>query len=197
MPDDKLQGEVEVDGAYFGGYIKPKNKKVDRIDRRLFRNQNGKRRCVFVIRERGGRTKPVVIYSETAESVSHVVKSNIDTSAIIHADEHAAYDALHSSFDMRRINHSVEYSSKDSCTNGAEGWFSRLRRGEVGQHHHIAGKHLLAYAQEMAFREDHRRVDNGSVYRKLAGLCLSTPQSRTWCGYWQGNKRQNDTLAYP
>ena len=31
----KLDGEVEIDGAYFGGHIRPENEKSDRKDRRL------------------------------------------------------------------------------------------------------------------------------------------------------------------
>ncbi len=57
---------VEVDGAYFGGYIKPANHKENRRDRRLAKNQNGKRQVVVVIRERGGRTLPAVFRSEGA-----------------------------------------------------------------------------------------------------------------------------------
>ena len=58
-----------------------------------------------------------------------------------------------------RINHSVYYSDGSACTNMAEGFFSRLRRAEIGTHHHIAEPYLGAYAGEMAWREDHRRVD--------------------------------------
>src|ERR1700751_1938963 len=57
---------VEVDGAYFGGYVKPANFKENRRDRRLVKNQNGKRRVVVVARERGGRTLPAVFKSESA-----------------------------------------------------------------------------------------------------------------------------------
>src|SRR6185437_7332184 len=39
---------AEVDGGYFGGYIKPANLKADRIDRRFARNQNGKRKVVVI-----------------------------------------------------------------------------------------------------------------------------------------------------
>src|SRR6202167_711328 len=52
--DVKLSGTVEVDGAYFGGYVKPANSKENRRDRRLSLNQNGKRRAVVVMRERNG-----------------------------------------------------------------------------------------------------------------------------------------------
>lgn len=58
--------EVEVDGAYFGGHVRPENLKEDRVDRRLAENQNGKRQCLGVIRERGGRTLPFVVPDEAA-----------------------------------------------------------------------------------------------------------------------------------
>ncbi len=49
---------VEVDGGYFGGYAKPANHKQNCRDRRLARNQNGKRPCVVVIREWDGKVLP-------------------------------------------------------------------------------------------------------------------------------------------
>ena len=47
---------AEVDGGYFGGYVKPSNLKENRRDRRLAINQNGKRQCVVIIRERNGNS---------------------------------------------------------------------------------------------------------------------------------------------
>src|SRR3984885_4303012 len=37
---------AEVDGGYFGGYVKPANRREDRKDRRLAINQTGKRKVV-------------------------------------------------------------------------------------------------------------------------------------------------------
>ena len=59
-----LRGHVEIDGAYFGGHVKPTNRKADRVDRRLAEHQTGKRRCVVVMRERGGHTLPFVVITE-------------------------------------------------------------------------------------------------------------------------------------
>src|SRR3954469_7371863 len=42
---------VEIDGGHFGGYVKPGNLKEHRRDRRLSRNQSGKRKAVVIIRE--------------------------------------------------------------------------------------------------------------------------------------------------
>lgn len=48
----KASGTVEVDGAYFGGHVRPANFKEDRVDRRFAQHQTGKRRVVVVMRER-------------------------------------------------------------------------------------------------------------------------------------------------
>ncbi|SMN16516.1 hypothetical protein CRYPA_296 [uncultured Candidatus Thioglobus sp.] len=46
----------------------------------------------------------------------------------------------------------------------------------------------------MAFREDYRRKDNGSVLLTLTDRCLKTQTSRDWSGYWQGNKQQGEVM---
>jgi transposase-like protein len=43
---------AEIDGAYFGGHIRPKNLAADRIDRRLSENQPGNRKVVVTMRAR-------------------------------------------------------------------------------------------------------------------------------------------------
>lgn len=61
-----------------------------------------------------------------------------------------------------RIDHSKLYSDKSGVyTDRAEEFFFRMRRAEIGHHHHIAGTYLIRYAQESAWREDHRRMANG------------------------------------
>lgn len=178
-----LSGHVEVDGAYFGGYVKPENRKEDRKDRRFSENQSGKRRVVVVMRERGGRTLPFVFGSE-AQAVP-TIRARVESGTIVYADEASAWDSLHVSYDTKRVNHSVTFKDEDACTNQAESFFSRLRRAEIGTHHHISAKYLGAYANEMAWREDHRRVDNGALYQAVVAAAMSHPVSRQWKGYWQ------------
>jgi transposase-like protein len=57
---------ASVDGAYFGGYIKPANRLENRRDLRKAENQNGKRKVVVIIREHGGDSLPAVFKSEAA-----------------------------------------------------------------------------------------------------------------------------------
>ena len=181
----QLDGVVEIDGGYFGGYVKPENDKADRKDRRLKSNSSGKRKCVVIMRERGGRSLPFVVRVE-GDAVPFV-RDHVGTLATIHADEGAGWDALHAGWDTKRVNHSIRFMDEGVCTNQAESYFSRLRRMETGTHHHIAGPYLHAYAGEASWREDNRRVDNGAQAALVTGAALASRQSRTWAGYWQRN----------
>jgi len=181
----QLGGIVEIDGEYFGGYSKPENMVADRKDRRLKANLTGKRQCVVIMRERGGRSLPFVVRSE-GDAVP-MVRDNVANLATIHADEGSSWDALHAGWDTKRINHSIAFSDEGACTNQAESYFSRLRRMEVGTHHHIAGPYLASYANEASWREDNRRVDNRRQTAIVAEAALGAPVSRAWAGYWQRN----------
>jgi hypothetical protein len=64
-------------------------------------------------------------------------------------------------------------------------FFSRLRRAEIGTHHHIAGPYLSAYADEMSWREDNRRKSTSELYLAIADAALKHGVSRQWKGYWQ------------
>ncbi|WP_176937299.1 transposase [Bradyrhizobium brasilense] len=94
---EELKGRVicgegktaEVDGGYFGGYIKPANQKEYRRDRRYARNQNGKRKVVVVVRERGGNSVPAVFGSE---SQAAAFRARIAKGTVVHADEAASWE---------------------------------------------------------------------------------------------------------
>jgi hypothetical protein len=178
---------VEVDGGYFGGYIKPTNHQANRRDRRLVGNVNGKRKCVVVIRERDGQTLPNVFLSEAA-AVSFI-KARVASGTEMMADESAAWNSLHGRYSIKRINHQEAYSLDGACTNGAEEFFSRLRRAEIGHHHHIAGAYLVRYAQEAGWRDDNRRVSNGEQTQHVVNLALVNKPSVDFCGYWQRNAK--------
>jgi transposase-like protein len=179
----KVSGDVEIDGMYAGGYVKPANIKAYRLDRRLLANQSGKRQSVIVARERNGKTITFVAKSEAAAVPA--LHERIAAGSTVYADEASHWDALHASYETRRINHSEAYSSAEGCTNQAESFFSRLRRAEIGTHHHIAGPYLAAYAAEMDWREDNRRIANGEQYSAIVTAAAHHPISRQWKGYWQ------------
>jgi transposase-like protein len=174
---------VEVDGGYFGGYVKPSNLRENRRDRRLARNQNGKRKVVVIVRERNGNSVPAVFKSEAQATA--FINRRVAKDTTIQADEANSWDKLHDRFEVKRINHQEAYSLDGACTNWAEEFFSRMRRAEIGHHHHLAGQYLLRYAQEASWREDNRRQSNGEQINRIAKLALSTAPSIDFSGYWQ------------
>ena len=74
----------------------------------------------------------------------------------------------------------------------AEEYFSRLRRAEIGIHHHIARSYLLRYAQESSWREDNRRVSNGDQVNRITALALKRGKSVDFTGYWHRVGRCED-----
>ena len=96
---------------------------------------------------------------------------------------------LHKNVEVARINHEEAYSFDGASTNWAESYSSRLRRPEIGHHHHVAGNCLLRYAQESSWREDNRRVPNGEQVNRIVALALFRKPSVDFSGYWQRHVR--------
>lgn len=198
-----LDGAVEMDGAYVNGHVRPKNKKADRVDRRLAENQKPGKRCVFVMRSRdsegvgGKRTLTFVIKQENQTDVSKLAGRFVRQGTTVFADESNAYDLLHAYYPTKRVNHQVEYRADDGANNNmAESYFSRFRRMQYGQVHKFGNIYLDHYANEAAYREDNRRMSNGEMFGDILVKCAVTRTSRDFCGYWQGNKRNAERLAH-
>lgn len=109
----------------------------------------------------------------------------VEAGSTVYANEASCWDIFHTRFKTKRINHSVQYADEVVCTNQAESFFSRLRRADIGTHHHDSGKYLHQYAREMAWREDYRRHPNGDQFLMIVGATMAHPVSENWKGYWQ------------
>lgn len=204
-----LSGEIHIDGTYVHSAPRPKNKKSERVDRRLKENANPHKRSILVMRSRyseeetaenpylvgAKKTLTFPILSENNQVVNKLATSYIKAGSRIHADENSAYDELMIHYDLRRVNHQKEYRSDEGITNNlAESYFSRFKRMIIGTHHKISNKYLDNYANECAYREDNRLVDNLSLFNSTLGQCLATDNTTDWQGYWQGNHRQAERL---
>lgn len=196
-----LSGEVEMDGGYFHSYVRPHNKRRNRVDRRLRANLNPFKRSVLVMRERGEkgqgarRTIVQVIKNENDQDIPALTRKYVKAGATVYSDEHPSYIALAARHPVKQVNHQEEYSADDGTNqNQAESFFSRMRRLVTGQIHKCDRRYLLYYANEIAWREDMRRKSSEELYGMLMKLCLSTRPSREWSKYWQGNHIKGDTM---
>lgn len=103
---------------------------------------------------------------------------------------------LHADFATIRVNHKAIYRGPNGeNTNQAESFFARFRRMQYGQHHQMSNVDMTRYSNEVAFREDTRRLSNGEIFRAIAKRCARKGVSRDLCGYWQGNKKVSEDLV--
>lgn len=152
--DVMLQGVVEVDGAFVGGHIKHMNKVESGRSRRVGRYYYKDRRTVVVLKQRLGKTLTFVGKRES--DAREFIESRVLDGAVIVVDQAHAWDGLIELYGMLRINHKYAFQDNQVHTNNAESYFSHLRKAQHGTYHRIAGANLKFYAQEIAWRRDHR-----------------------------------------
>ena len=192
----KLTGLVDLDGKIVGGKVKKPNSKAELALRKKEREAEAtaRERSIVTIRERrpGGRSLTFVVKNE-ADAVPFVLQ-HVDRNADLRTDMGSGWSKLGLFFPNHRdVNHSIAYMIDGIHINAVEGANSRYRRAEIGVHHHIWGPYLPAYADEMAWRDDHRRVSNGVQYALVGRRAATLPVSRAWKGYWQRRKDRAET----
>jgi len=193
---------TETSGTIFASHKCPANNIENRVDRRLKENQDPDKRAVLVARERcesgygASRTITGVAMSENESAILNFAKKHVEPGSMISADEHRAYNVLHGHYKTERVNHAKMYvGPMGENNNQAESFFSRFRRMQLGQTHKFGNMYLNRYANEAAYREDTRRRSNGDIFTDIMSRCAMTGVSRHFCGYWQGNKKQVETLV--
>lgn len=140
---------VESDETFVGG----KAKNV----------HNGKpvppKRPVMALVERGGQMRAKHVADVTAKTVRQVLKEQVSQKSELHTDDSLVY--LHVGKDFAKhesVNHSQdEYVRDHVTTNSAESWFAIFKRGIMGSFHSVSEQHLQRYADEFAFRWNHRQ----------------------------------------
>ena len=151
-----LGGEVEVDGAQVGGYVRPKNTKKERQDaRKIFNRDSFRKMHVVLARERGGPAR-AWIAKEEEQAVSRIMNElRPGTRVITDAGKWADF---REKFELRQVPHKVTYYTPEACTNLVESGF-RVLRGMESIHRHIASTYLDFYASELAWRLDRTLPD--------------------------------------
>lgn len=186
----RLSGMVEIDGAMFGGHRTLENSLRDGSIRRIYTRNLEHRRIFVVARERDGRTAVFAGASE-AESVKDL-RRVIALGSVIIADGAHAWDGLRTAFDMLRVNHDYYFSENGATTNFAESFWSVLRKAHRGTYHKWSKDNALAYAREIAWRQDFRKATVDAKVDWLLKRLLTSPISPKWAGYYQRNNRKEE-----
>ena len=155
-----MGGTVEVDETYIGG--KRKNMPTAKRAKLEGRGAVGKE-AVIGAKQRGGEVRAAHIGDTTRETVRGFVEGAAEHGSTLYSDEDAAIlgiPDLLNGYSHEAVNHSAgEYVRGDAHTNGAESFWSMLKRGYQGTYHHWSPKHLQRYVTEFAGRHNVRDLD--------------------------------------
>lgn len=117
---------------------------------------------VIALIERNGEMRVKHVADVTAKTVRKTLVTQVSRKSHLMTDDSLVYYWLGREFAKHdSVNHSKdEYVSGKAHVNTAESYFALLKRGIMGSFHSVSEQHLQRYADEFAFRWNHRKIDD-------------------------------------
>ena len=141
-----LNGEIELDEAYFGG-----RRKGNR-GRGAFNKVP-----VFGILERNGIVKVEVVKDVSARTLLDLTIKTVRRGSIVYTDKFRSYDTLMCcGYRHMKINHQKRFSTGKVYINGLEGFWSYAKERLI-KHHGVSSMKFPLYLKEMEFRYNNRK----------------------------------------
>jgi transposase-like protein len=163
-----LQGHVEADEAYVGGY---------HPGRRGRSNMGGKT-VVLGLKERGGKIAAEVIPNVKMPTLREAIMRRVAPGSIVSTDELLSYNLLekegykHGSV-KHRIKEWARFSGEHQVThhvNSVESFWKVFKNSIRSTHIHVSQKYMNKYLAEFTFRANHRVLQNAMFDLLLAAL---------------------------
>ncbi len=171
-----LKGIVEMDETYVGGKPRKQTKKDDGDLPKNKRGRRTKKQAVVGMIERKGNVKTHVAKDNDLKFgvLSELVKNNVDTeNSALYTDEFKGYNGMHKILEHKTVDHSAGvYSVNGISTNSMESFWATLKRGIIGQFHHISKEYMKKYLDEFCWRFNNK--DNVSIFDSLLGNMVSS-----------------------
>jgi len=149
---EKLQGHVEADEAFVGGY-------QSHADARL---KGSNKTIVMGMKERGGRMYAEPITSTRMTDLRKSVLRNVQPGSTISTDEYQGYNLLtDDGYVHGAVNHRAgEYVRGEHHTNNVENFWRLFKNSVKSTHIHVSQKYMQFYLSEFTFRQNHRVMQN-------------------------------------
>jgi transposase-like protein len=162
-----LSDEVEVDETFVGG--KEKNKHAfKRMD--VGRGTAGKVAVIGAIARKGMVVAKVIENTDTRTLDSFVRSTVADDVSLVATDEHSGYRLLDKDYPHESVRHGQhEYVRGKVHTSSIDSFWSLLKRGIMGQFHHVSKGYLPLYVNEFSWRHNNRK--NPNAFSDLLTTC--------------------------
>jgi len=138
---------VEVDETYVGG--KASNRKSRRVKPKV---------PVVALVHRGADVRSFPIDKVNSRHINALLTKQVSKKVHLMTDDSNVYPKVGKKFRKHStVNHSIEeFVRGEAHVNGAENYFSILKRGIIGIYHHVSEAHLHRYLAEFDFRYSNR-----------------------------------------
>jgi hypothetical protein len=149
-------------------------------------------------------TRVAIVKSENAPDAEALANLFIEKGSTVYTDEWKAYSRYKvMGYFHDTVNHQIEWVSPTGVNeNQAESFFSRMRSAEKGIYRRMSPHHMLAYACEMAWREDTRKFNNLKLVQDICRKAAEVGPSRDWGksysrGPKHGGLRKTEESLFP
>lgn len=162
---DLLTGDVEIDETFIGGAGK---------NRRYQWNGNEKEKQVVMgMIQRNGKAYLKHIPNTGKWTLLHQITEHVHPKARVITDQFVGYQHLPKyGFKHDVVNHQETYVIGDIHTQNAENIWSILKRGIYGVYRHVSKRYLQSYANEYAWRYNHRSLGEDMFDELLKQIAL-------------------------
>ena len=159
---------VQADETYYGNTSKRA---------KAYRKGHRHKSKIIALVEPGKEVRAFNVKRADADTVRHLLFTNVDRKSELHTDESGLYKYVGKAFaDHKTVEHGVNqrgfYVGKDGqTTNNVENFFGTFKRGMKGPYHFCGEQHVSRYLAEFEFRYN-KRSGLGYTDGERAALAL-------------------------
>ncbi len=166
-PVHRFKGKVEIDETFVGG------KSANRASKWYSREKQRKQIVLGIMSRDEKKIKPIHV-PNLSWTLTNFIRIQVKPYSTLFTDQLLSYKSLPKlGYKHHSINHKYQFVRGEVHTQNVENFWSHLKRGITGVYRSVSAKHLQAYANEFAFRYNHR---NEEMFPLLLEASLNAPQ---------------------
>jgi len=157
-----FDGIVEVDETFVGG----RGRNRARV---FYVPEYDKKQIIMGFLDRKAKmVRPIHIDNTGKWTLLNQIRNNVRLGSQIYSDQYVGYQNLpREGYLHDSINHNIRFVDGDAHTQNLENFWSHFKRGVTGVYRQVSPKYVQAYAEEFAFRYNHRDLGDGMFWELL------------------------------